>query len=263
LKSINSGSNLQSSTAFLQPFSDFIHQIEADRRALGRCYEGLMTLANHIRQSMEAWSLVFRVQCFHEYVGTTPELHGWCTGFTATSSCSSIFDWSSVRCCDATKDSDLPIVSNEHKEMEKEFIGTVGGEIAVQECKCMSFRGWDGYLADGARICATPPSDAHDHGVGNNGHDLVAAVGMRQGLWKRYGMARYPALAKVALRLWSIQPTSAATERKWSFWGRAYTAARNTLGLERARALIMFCFNDRCQVTDQQDFKLPLPIVER
>jgi hypothetical protein len=55
-----------------------------------------------------------------------------------------------------------------------------------------------------ARICATPPSDAHKHGVGNDGRDQVAAAGMRKGLWKRYGMARYPALAKVALRLLSI-----------------------------------------------------------
>jgi hypothetical protein len=126
----------------------------------------------------------------------------------------------------------------------------------------MSLMGWDGNLADGARICTTPPSDAHKHRVGNNGRDQVAAVGMRKGLWKRYGMALYPALAKVALRLLSIHPTSAATERNWSLWGRVYTAARNTLGLERAKALIMFCFNDRCQRTDQQDFKLLLSVVE-
>jgi hypothetical protein len=41
-----------------------------------------------------------------------------------------------------------------------------------------------------------------------------------------------------------------------------YTAARNALGLERAKALIAFCFNDRCQVTDQRDFKLLLSVVE-
>jgi hypothetical protein len=48
--------NLQTSLAFLQPFSDFIHQIEADRPGLGRCYEGLMTIDKHVRQSMEVWS---------------------------------------------------------------------------------------------------------------------------------------------------------------------------------------------------------------
>jgi hypothetical protein len=44
--------------------------------------------------------------------------------------------------------------------------------------------------------------------------------------------------------------------------GEGYTAARNALGLERAKAFITFCFNDRCQVTDQRDFKLLLSVVE-
>jgi hypothetical protein len=39
-------------------------------------------------------------------------------------------------------------------------------------------------------------------------------------------------------------------------------AACNALGLERAKALITFCFKDRCQVTDQRDFKLLLSVVE-
>jgi hypothetical protein len=61
---------------------------------------------------------------------------------------------------------------------------------------------------------------------------------------------------------WGIHPTSASTERNWSLWGRVYMVARNALGLERAKALITVCFNDRCQVTDQRDFKLLLSVVE-
>jgi hypothetical protein len=51
-------SYLQLSIDFLRPFSDFIHQIEADRPdrpALGRCYAGLMELEKHVRKSMEMW----------------------------------------------------------------------------------------------------------------------------------------------------------------------------------------------------------------
>jgi hypothetical protein len=44
--------------------------------------------------------------------------------------------------------------------------------------------------------------------------------------------------------------------------GEVYTAARNTLGLERAKALTMFSINDCCQVTDQRDGKLLLSVVE-
>jgi hypothetical protein len=32
--------------------------------------------------------------------------------------------------------------------------------------------------------------------------------------------------------------------------------------MEQAKALITFCFNDRCQVTDQRDFKLLLSVIE-
>jgi hypothetical protein len=46
-------SNLEHAITFLQPFSDFIHQIEADRPALGRCYEGLMVLDKHVRNAIE------------------------------------------------------------------------------------------------------------------------------------------------------------------------------------------------------------------
>jgi hypothetical protein len=85
---------------------------------------------------------------------------------------------------------------------------------------------------------------------------------MRKGLWHRYREVKYPALATVAPRLFSIHPMSASTERNWSLWGRVYTAARNALGLERAKALITFCFNDSCQVTDERDFELLLSAVE-
>jgi hypothetical protein len=72
----------------------------------------------------------------------------------------------------------------------------------------------------------------------------------------------YPALSQVALRLMSIHPTSAATERNWSLWGRVYTASRSQLGLERAKALTTFCFNDRQRVADQRDFDLLLSLIE-
>jgi hypothetical protein len=48
-------SQLQLGISFLQPFSDFIHQIEADRPALGRCYQGLQQLDKHVQMSCEQW----------------------------------------------------------------------------------------------------------------------------------------------------------------------------------------------------------------
>jgi hypothetical protein len=64
------------------------------------------------------------------------------------------------------------------------------------------------------------------------------------------------------MRLLCLHATSAATERNWSLWGREYTSARNALGLERAKKLITFCFNDRAEVQDQNDFALLLSVIE-
>jgi hypothetical protein len=41
-----------------------------------------------------------------------------------------------------------------------------------------------------------------------------------------------------------------------------YTSARNALGLEHAKKLIMFCFNSRFKLVSQDDFGLVLSVVE-
>jgi hAT family C-terminal dimerisation region len=92
--------------------------------------------------------------------------------------------------------------------------------------------------------------------------ERVVDVTMRKGVWNRFGKQEFPHLWKVAVRLLSILPTSSASVCNWSLWGRVYTAARNRLGLERAKNLILVCFNDRARVVDQSDFRLLLSVVE-
>ena len=41
-----------------------------------------------------------------------------------------------------------------------------------------------------------------------------------------------------------------------------YTSARTALGLERAKRVVTFCFNDRCGVAKQNDFYVLLETVE-
>jgi hypothetical protein len=164
-----------------------------------------MMLDKHIRQSMEVWSEQPSLESECNISAST-----WERRLNGTGILQALLQPAHVAAflldplyavVTPQKTVTLPIVSSEHEEMAKDLIGRVGPAIAVQEVDCMSLRGWDGNVADGARICATPPNDAHEHGVGNDERNHVAAAGMRKGLWKRYGMARHPALAKVALRL--------------------------------------------------------------
>lgn len=70
-------------------------------------------------------------------------------------------------------------------------------------------------------------------------------------------------LSEVALRLLCCHPTSCAAERNWSLWAKVFLASRSSLGLERGRKLITFCFNSRAKSTDMSDFDLTLAVVEK
>jgi hypothetical protein len=54
--------DLSTSIKFLKPFRDFIHQIEADRPALARVYDGLRQLDDHVRACVDEWRMGDRLQ---------------------------------------------------------------------------------------------------------------------------------------------------------------------------------------------------------
>ena len=91
----------------------------------------------------------------------------------------------------------------------------------------------------------------------------VAPVHARTGVWKKNGATLWPELAKVAIKLMGMHPSSASTERNWSLWGRVYTAARNALSLDRARKIITFCFNYRAQKASMADTDSILDTIEQ
>ena len=121
--------------------------------------------------------------------------------------------------------------------------------------------GYADHLKEPAQACAdTGVSIAS---VGSKcARTCAVPLARRKGFWWGNGQRKYPDLAKVALRLLAAHSTSASTERNWTLWGRVYTLARTALGLERAKKLIMFCFNDRCRVAKQNDFHILLSTVE-
>jgi hypothetical protein len=67
---------------------------------------------------------------------------------------------------------------------------------------------------------------------------LAAAVRIR--VWRKFGDSM-PELQAAPEWLLSAHATSAATELNWSLWGRIYCAARSSLGIQLAKALIAIC----------------------
>jgi hypothetical protein len=88
---------------------------------------------------------------------------------------------------------------------------------------------------------------------------LTAAVRIR--MWQKFGDSM-PELQAVAVRLLSVHATSAATERNWSLWGRMYCAARSSLGMQRAKALIAICAAEKAKCDPTQEFEVTLSVLE-
>jgi hAT family C-terminal dimerisation region len=83
----------------------------------------------------------------------------------------------------------------------------------------------------------------------------------RIAVWSKFG-SDLPELRAVALQLLSAHATSAATERNWSLWGRIYCAARSSLGMERAKALIAICAAERAKISPSEELQITLSVVE-
>jgi hypothetical protein len=64
------------------------------------------------------------------------------------------------------------------------------------------------------------------------------------------------------VRLLSAHATSAASERNWSLWGRTYCAARSSLGMQRAKALIAICSAEKADIPPSEAFQITLDVLD-
>lgn len=156
---------------------------------------------------------------------------------------------------------DLPVVPQEHEQMARDLVKRVGGAAAAREFEQLLLEGYADELKEPAEACVDAGMSVASVGS-KRARTRAIPIARRKGFWRRNGARRFPSLAKVALRLLAAHSTSASTERNWTLWGRVYTSARTALGLDRAKKLIMYCFNDRCRVADQNDFHMLLETVE-
>ena len=79
-------------------------------------------------------------------------------------------------------------------------------------------------------------------------------------MWVKFG-GEVPELRDVAVRLLSAHATSAAAERNRSLWGRIYCAARSSLGMERAKAMIAICAAERATTPASEAFEITLGVL--
>jgi hypothetical protein len=253
---------------FLQPFNDYIHQIEADRPALGRVYEGLMQLDAHVARTMNKWKEIPELAESCDIALRTWERR-LCNKHSSTvqpllqapHTAAYLLDplYADVQ---SEGEVNVPKVAVENEQAAKNLIRRVGGMNALRQFTTLLLEGYSGSMASAAHACAKAISNPEVPAGTKRPRQQVASIKMRKGVWSRYGAEVYPDLAPVALRLLSMHPTSASTERNWALWGRVYTSTRNALGLERAKKLITFCFNSRAQKVDMQDIALLLSVVE-
>jgi hypothetical protein len=263
--------DLQAAITFLSPFSDFIHQIEADRPALGRCYEGILIIDDHIRACAKKWE----ADGEHFKAGAETALRTWERRLKGGGRVQRLMDPAYVLAylldpLYGAHDGDsvmLPNVPDEHWELAKALVERVGGEQALSQLTELVASGWSsGMPLDIARGCVDSQAKARAASLGSKRKDLnagkVATLRVRKGLWKKAATSM-PELSDVAIRVLCVHPTFCATERNWKMWGRVFTAARTHLGKSRAQKMISFCFNTRAQHLDMSDLALQLDVVER
>jgi hypothetical protein len=83
----------------------------------------------------------------------------------------------------------------------------------------------------------------------------AAAVLIR--VWRKFGDSMLE-LQAVPERLLSVH----ATELNWSLWGRMYCAARSSLGMQRAKALIAICAAEKAKWDPTQEGEITLSVLE-
>ena len=66
----------------------------------------------------------------------------------------------------------------------------------------------------------------------------VAPASERKAVWVRYGAKRWPHVGAAALRLFSMHATTGSVERNWSVWRHLFTRLRSRLGLDLARQIV-------------------------
>ena len=196
---------IEASCRFLQPFSDLIHQIEADRPA-GRCYEGLCMLDSHVKACCQKLALIEATKASLDTLIATwnrrkePGTEGIDAQPLLSPAHVAAYMLDPLFASCKEGDPQLPKVNVAHENMAKPLIRRLGGQVAVDQFNKLVLEGWTGPFKDAVKTCAL--SKVSDH----RKRAPVPSIRMRKGVWKRYGKDYFSELAVVTIRLMSVHP---------------------------------------------------------
>ncbi|KAJ9505751.1 hypothetical protein QJQ45_029258, partial [Haematococcus lacustris] len=237
----------------LQPICDYIHKLEADTPYLSQ----MLPIWDNLMSGAEAW-----VQSLPGGAAN-PLAHGVlklfaerrAKSYSPVMAAAYLLDPVNFTLATPSRSPwQLPPFERLIGDQEQDAISTVvrlskhllPGQTAAQvqaavalEVTRLQVCGWkDDKVAMAAALFPPGPPNA-------SGEMVVEAVAARRNFWRK-AANNFPLLAAAACKLLAVHVTSAASERNWSAWGRLYTAARNRLGMERAKKLIFIKANADC-----------------
>jgi hypothetical protein len=261
--------NVELLLELLQPFSDAIHQLEADRPMLAECHVVLAALQAHVQafaakhKTLRNGDVISRLaetfQRRYDAVGGGARAPIYNEAYTAA------FMLDPVH---AVKDDEgvwhMPRVAPAQETAVRALVRRVGGPDAERELIKLELTGYPKemgvYIAvvvqdvEAARGAAAAASSSKKRKAPVE----MPPMSMRANVWVKSG--KFPALTEVVKRLMACHATTCAAERNWSLWGRIYTSARNALGMERAKKMISICTNSRAHAEDA--FAVSLSVID-
>jgi hypothetical protein len=240
----------------IQPISDAIHQLEADRAMLS--------------QVLPVWNdLIQRATAFDGKAcngGTRAVLPLFERRFKLHYDKS----WASAHLADpmyAKKEGTdwcLAFTNLTAEQMDDAMlcIGELAGASTTDDGLAAMQAEWSklqlGTLPSGMRN-ALPSLAKVTHG--DKGKMYAVEIAQRRNFWTRLASATYPLFVVAAAKLLSFHVTSCSTERNWSVWGNIYVKCRNRLALERAEKLVTIrCSSKACE-TLQSDEQVVLTLL--
>jgi hypothetical protein len=257
----------------LRPFSDAIHQLEGDNAHLADCHVALITLREHVVQWTAKYSKEGREASSDCLVtgralatidrrlkvqpgGALAPVYN--PAYSAAYALDPYYaDIGGRGHCFA------PTLEADEMGAAHALVLRVGGEKAGAQFMRMFTQGYPKSMQPVVASVAAERVRVEAVQEPGRKRDRVAVPSSieRIRVWTKFG-SELPELRDVALRLLSAHATSASAERNWSLWGRVYCAARSSLGLERAKALIAICAAETSKTSSAEAFQMTLDVVE-